>query len=149
MKQTIRQALCCPWSQTILLTAVKHCACTCFGKNRRDLQTRVLREVKKERLNSYLFQIECVIQLKEGFRRKLKSWSYLMLRYINLFLTQMPCFDDEGKLKNLSSTFVSTAKLTTSSRRQAKCKKKYESENQINNVYNSRPLLLSYFPIDE
>ena len=52
-----------------------------------------------------------------------------MLRYINLFLTQMPCFDDEGKLQNLSSTFVSTAKLTTSSRRQAKCKKKYESEN--------------------
>ena len=52
MKQTIRQALCCPWSQTILLTAVKHCAYTCFEKNRRDLQTRVLREVKKERLNS-------------------------------------------------------------------------------------------------
>ena len=93
------------------------------------MQTRVLREVKKERLNSYLFQIECVIQLKEGFPRKLKSWSYLMLRYINLFLTQMPCFDDEGKLQNLSSTFVSTAKLTTSSRRQAKCEKNYESEN--------------------
>ena len=112
------------WSKQLIAanlnTAVKHCACTCF-------ETHVLCEVKKERLNSQLFQIECVTQLNEGFRRKLKSWSYFIVRYLNLFLTQTPCSGDEGKLQNLSSTFASTAKLTTSSRRQAKCKRKYES----------------------
>ena len=85
---------------------------------------RVSREVKKEILNSQLFQTECVIQLKEGFRGNLKSWSYFIVRYLKSFLTQTPCSDDEGKLQNLSSTFVSTSKLTTSSRRQAKCKRK-------------------------
>ena len=65
--------------------------------------------------------------LKEGFRRKLKYWYYFIVRYLKLFLTQTPCSGDEGKLQNLSSTFASTAKLTTSSRRQAKCKRKYES----------------------
>ena len=88
---------------------------------------RVSREVKKEILNSQLFQTECVIQLKENFRGNLKSWSYFIVRYLKSFLTQTPCSDDEGKLQNLSSTFASTAKLTTSSRRQAKCKRKYES----------------------
>ena len=35
-----------------LNTGVKHCACTRFEKNTNDFQTRLMRKVKKERLNS-------------------------------------------------------------------------------------------------
>ena len=54
------------------------------------------------------------MQLKKGFQRKMKSWSYFMLRYINSFLTQTPGSGDEGKLQKLTFTLASMAKLTTS-----------------------------------
>ena len=62
--------------------------------------------------------------VERGFLEKIKALSHYIVRYFNSFLTQTPCSSDEGKLQNLTSTIASTAKLTTSSRRQVKCKKK-------------------------
>ena len=62
--------------------------------------------------------------VKEGFQRKIKSWSYFMLRYLNLFLTQTPCSGDEGKLQKLTFTLASMAKLTTSFTPLSKVQKK-------------------------
>ena len=61
---------------------------------------------------------------ERGFSEKALSLALFYGEISHLILN-----GDKGKLQNFSFTLASTAKLTTSSHRQAKFKRKYESIN--------------------